>query len=113
MSFGIAFSGLDAAQSDLNVTSNNIANADTTGFKVRRREFSELYASSQNGVAADADRQRRAGAAVAQEFSQGDHRDHRQQPESGAQRQRLLHRQQRRCTVSTRAPADFRPTADG
>ena len=33
MSFGIALSGLNAAQQDLDVTANNIANVDTTGFK--------------------------------------------------------------------------------
>ena len=36
MGFNIGLSGLRAATSDLNVTGNNIANADTTGFKVER-----------------------------------------------------------------------------
>jgi len=36
MSFGIALSGLNAAQKYLNVTANNIANTDTTGFKTDR-----------------------------------------------------------------------------
>ena len=39
MSFGIALSGLNAAQQDLNVTANNIANSSTTGFKQSRAEF--------------------------------------------------------------------------
>jgi flagellar hook protein FlgE len=71
MSFGIALTGIDAAQSDLNVVSNNIANADTTGFKQSVAEFSDLYASSQNGVAADAIGNGVQVAAVAQDFSQG------------------------------------------
>ena len=43
--FSIALSGLSAASSDLDVTSNNIANADTIGFKGSRAEFADLYAS--------------------------------------------------------------------
>jgi len=46
MTFGIALSGLDAAQSDLNVTANNIANSQTTGFKSSQSNFAELYADS-------------------------------------------------------------------
>lgn len=71
MSFGIALTGVDAAQSDLNVVSNNIANANTTGFKQSVTEFSDLYASSQNGIAADAIGNGVQVAAVAQDFSQG------------------------------------------
>src|SRR6204780_809093 len=71
MSFGIALTGIDAAQADLNVVSNNIANANTTGFKQSVTEFSDLYASSQNGIAADAIGNGVQVAAVAQDFSQG------------------------------------------
>ena len=71
MSFGIALTGIEAAQSDLDVVSNNIANADTTGFKQSVTEFSDLYASAQNGVAADAIGNGVQVAAVAQDFSQG------------------------------------------
>src|SRR3984957_1332794 len=71
MSFGIALTGIDAAQADLNVVSNNIANADTTGFKQSVTEFSDLYASSQNGVAADAIGNGVQVASVAQDYSQG------------------------------------------
>src|SRR6202050_710695 len=71
MSFGIALTGIDAAQADLNVVSNNIANADTTGFKQSVTEFSDLYASAQNGVAADASGNGVQVAAVSQDFSQG------------------------------------------
>lgn len=71
MSFGIALTGIDAAQSDLDVVSNNIANSNTTGFKQSVTEFSDLYASSQNGIAADAIGNGVQVAAVAQDFSQG------------------------------------------
>jgi flagellar hook protein FlgE len=46
MSFNIALSGLNAAQKDLDVTSNNIANVNTVGFKESRAEFSDVYAAS-------------------------------------------------------------------
>ena len=42
MSFNTALSGLQAATSDLSVTSNNIANVATTGFKHSRAEFGDL-----------------------------------------------------------------------
>jgi flagellar hook protein FlgE len=44
-SFSIALSGLTAASSDLDVTANNIANADTVGFKGSRAEFADVYAT--------------------------------------------------------------------
>jgi len=71
MSFSISVSGINAAQKDLDVTSNNIANVNTIGFKSSRAEFSDVYASSVytdtrtlvgNGVQT---------AAVTQQFSQG------------------------------------------
>ncbi|MFQ2431507.1 flagellar hook protein FlgE [Aeromonas caviae] len=71
MSFNNALSGINAAQKDLNVTANNIANVNTTGFKESRAEFADVYANSifvnaktqvGNGVAT---------AAVAQQFHQG------------------------------------------
>lgn len=46
MSFNIALSGVSAAQKDLDVTSNNIANVNTVGFKESRAEFGDVYASS-------------------------------------------------------------------
>lgn len=46
MSFNIALSGLNAAQKDLDVTSNNIANVNTVGFKESRAEFVDVYAAS-------------------------------------------------------------------
>jgi flagellar hook protein FlgE len=46
MSFNTALSGLNAAQSSLDVTSNNIANANTVGFKQSRAEFTDVYATA-------------------------------------------------------------------
>lgn len=46
MSFNIALSGIAAAQKDLDVTANNIANVNTTGFKESRAEFADVYATS-------------------------------------------------------------------
>jgi flagellar basal body rod protein FlgG len=43
--FNIALSGLTAASTDLDVVSNNVANADTTGFKSSRAEFADVYAA--------------------------------------------------------------------
>jgi flagellar hook protein FlgE len=71
MSFGIALSGLNAAQTELNVTANNIANTATNGFKQSRSEFAELFAVSPQGVSSN---QFGAGvkvAAVTQQFTQG------------------------------------------
>ena len=42
----ISLSGLSAAQLDLNTTSNNIANANTYGFKESRAEFGDMYSNS-------------------------------------------------------------------
>jgi flagellar hook protein FlgE len=46
MSFFTALSGLKNAQSDLNVVSNNIANADTNGFKKSSVSFADIVAGS-------------------------------------------------------------------
>lgn len=43
MSFFTALSGLNAAQTDISVTSNNIANVGTLGFHGSRAEFSDIY----------------------------------------------------------------------
>jgi flagellar hook protein FlgE len=42
----ISLSGLSSAQLDLNTTSNNIANANTFGFKESRAEFGDVYSNS-------------------------------------------------------------------
>ena len=50
MSFRIALSGLNAAQSHLDVTAHNIANVNTTGFKGSRAAFADVYATANNDV---------------------------------------------------------------
>ena len=49
MAFQTSLSGLTAAQGNLSVTGNNIANASTTGFKKSRAEFADVYATSFGG----------------------------------------------------------------
>ena len=71
MSFNTALSGVNAAQRDLNVTSNNIANANSTGFKKSRAEFGDIYATSAFGNSKTAVGQGVLNQAVSQQFSQG------------------------------------------
>ncbi len=71
MSFGIALSGLDAAQSALNVTANNIANSATTGFKSSTANFAELFAVSPQGVSNTQIGNGVTLQQVEQQFSQG------------------------------------------
>jgi len=71
MAFGIALSGLSAAQTDLDVTANNIANAETTGFKGSRTEFAELFSSSLQGVSSLQAGNGVRVASISQQFSQG------------------------------------------
>ncbi|MDB5329867.1 MAG: Flagella basal body rod protein [Phycisphaerales bacterium] len=53
--FGIALSGMQAAQTQLNVAANNIANADTPGYQSRRADLVELSTGGVGvaGVTAD------------------------------------------------------------
>ena len=46
MTFNAAVSGLKAADIDLSVIGNNIANGSTTGFKNSRAIFADVYATS-------------------------------------------------------------------
>ena len=71
MSFNIALTGLTAANQDLSVTANNLANVATTGFKGSRAEFGDLFASTQAGVSATAVGNGVSVTEVAQQFSQG------------------------------------------
>jgi flagellar hook protein FlgE len=71
MSFRISLSGMNAASADLNITSNNIANSNTTGFKQSRAEFSDVFQTSAYGLSRNS-----VGAGVrlqkvAQQFGQG------------------------------------------
>jgi flagellar hook protein FlgE len=71
MSFNISLSGLNAASSDLDVTSNNIANVGTTGFKGSRAEFADIFAASASGTTSNAVGSGVLLASVAQQFAQG------------------------------------------
>jgi flagellar hook protein FlgE len=71
MSFNIALSGLNAAQKDLDVSSNNIANVNTVGFKESRTEFVDVYAASLLASGKTKVGDGVLTADVAQQFSQG------------------------------------------
>lgn len=71
MAFRIAVSGLKGAAADLDVTGNNIANSNTTGFKLSRAQFADVYAVSNLGTVSDAIGQGVRIASVAQQFGQG------------------------------------------
>jgi flagellar hook protein FlgE len=71
MSFSTAISGINAANADLGVISNNIANASTTGFKSSRAEFADVYASSLLGAGDNAIGKGVSLSSVTQEFAQG------------------------------------------
>lgn len=71
MPFRIALSGLNAAQTDLSATANNIANSSTAGFKRSRTEFSDVFAVSFEGLSNIATGNGVGIAAVSQNFSQG------------------------------------------
>ncbi len=71
MAFDTAISGINAATADLNVISNNIANASTVGFKSSRAEFADVYASSLLGAGSNAVGKGVSLVNVSQEFGQG------------------------------------------
>jgi flagellar hook protein FlgE len=71
MPFNIAISGVRAAQTDLTVIGNNIANTSTTGFKTSRAEFQDVYAASNIGGSGNTPGAGVNTARIAQEFSQG------------------------------------------
>ncbi|MDT8438402.1 MAG: flagellar hook protein FlgE [Wenzhouxiangellaceae bacterium] len=71
MPFQIALSGLNSANSDLNITANNIANVNTTGFKRSRGNFVELFATGLQSVSSQANGLGARLASIQQEFSQG------------------------------------------
>jgi len=71
MSFYTSLTGLNAATAQLSVTSNNIANVGTTGFKRSRADFGDIFATSPLQKASSVVGQGVALKAVTQEFSQG------------------------------------------
>ncbi len=71
MPFALALSGINAANTDLNTTANNIANVNTVGFKSSRAEFSSLYAQTQQGDSLTTVGNGVATSTIAQQFTQG------------------------------------------
>jgi flagellar hook protein FlgE len=69
--FSIALSGLTAASSDLDVTANNVANANTVGFKESRAEFADVFAAGAVNLNTSAIGQGVRLSTTAQQFTQG------------------------------------------
>ena len=71
MSFQQGLSGLNAASKNLDVIGNNVANANTVGFKQSQTQFADMFANSLSGSGGS-----QAGigikvAGISQQFSQG------------------------------------------
>ena len=71
MPFRTALSGLNASSAELRIIGNNVANAGTTGFKESRAEFSDIFATSNLGVASNAIGTGVRVSSVSQQFTQG------------------------------------------
>ena len=71
MPFRIALSGLNAASADLRVIGNNVANANTTGFKQSNIQFADIYAASALGASSNSIGSGVKISDVKQEFAQG------------------------------------------
>jgi len=71
MPFAIALSGLNAASADLGVTANNVANVNTTGFKMSRAQFGEVFAVGTQSVSSSASGSGVRLSAISQQFTQG------------------------------------------
>ncbi len=72
MSFNIGLSGLYAANKQLDVTGNNIANVATVGFKSSRAEFEDVYSATRLGSGSKVVGNGVRLANVSQQFTQGD-----------------------------------------
>lgn len=71
MSFNTGLSGIRAANTDLSVTGNNIANAGTIGFKSSRAEFGDVYSSSLLGGGSNSPGSGVTNLTLRQSFTQG------------------------------------------
>lgn len=71
MSFFTSLSGLKAAQTDLNVISNNVANTNSTGFKKSRAMFGDLFAAAPTQTTKTVAGQGVRLSGVSQQFTQG------------------------------------------
>ena len=71
MAFQQGLSGLNSASKNLDVISNNVANATVVGFKNSRALFADVYANSLSGAGASEIGIGSRVAAISQQFSQG------------------------------------------
>jgi flagellar hook protein FlgE len=71
MAFEQGLSGLNAAAKQLDVIGNNIANANTVGFKGSTTDFADVYARSLNGSSSTTVGTGVSIPAIAQQFTQG------------------------------------------
>ena len=71
MSFQQGLSGLNAASKNLEVIGNNVANANTVGFKQSQAQFADVFASSMTGSGTSQVGIGTQVAAVAQQYTQG------------------------------------------
>ena len=71
MGFQQGLSGLNISSKNLEVIGNNVANANTFGFKSSRAEFSDMYAASLGGAGNNGIGIGARISAVAQQFTQG------------------------------------------
>jgi flagellar hook protein FlgE len=72
MALNQALSGINAAESQLNVISNNIANAGTVGFKGSTAQFAEVYAVTGLNLSSTATGSGVEMTGTEQQFTQGD-----------------------------------------
>lgn len=71
MSFQQGLSGLNGAAKALDVIGNNIANANTVGFKGSQAQFADVYANSLNGAGGNQAGIGSKVSQIAQQFTQG------------------------------------------
>jgi flagellar hook protein FlgE len=71
MSFYTSLSGLKGAQTDMSVISNNIANANSTGFKRSTAQFADIFASSPTQSTKTIAGQGQRLVGIVQQFTQG------------------------------------------
>jgi len=71
MAINTSLSGIHAANADLSVTSHNIANVNTVGFKKSRAEFADVFQSTSYGLARNTIGAGVRLSNVAQQFTQG------------------------------------------
>ena len=69
--FGISVSGIKNSQKHIDVTSNNIANTNSYGFKKSRAEFADIYANSIYSNSKTASGMGVVNSVVSQQFTQG------------------------------------------